>query len=172
MEASSSFKRQPPPFAASKLAGACFGGAVFFGILPLWVGPHLPMVDLPQHLHLISVLHRLNDPTTLYPQVFAARAELTPYLGYYYLVSLLSWVVPLEMANRLFLSAMVLGLPLAMAFLLRSLGRPRWPAVLTLPFSYGDSFGWGFVNSTASFVLALLAAGLFVRALTDAERRR
>jgi hypothetical protein len=130
------------------------------------------MVDLPQHLHLISVLHRLDDPTTLYPQVFAARAELTPYLGYYYLVSLLSWVVPLEMANRLFLSAMVLGLPLAMAFLLRSLGRPRWPAVLTLPFSYGDSFGWGFVNSTASFVLALLAAGLFVRALTDAERRR
>ena len=114
------------------------------------------MVDLPQHLHLISVLHRLDDPTTLYPQVFAARAELTPYLGYYYPVSLLSWIVPLELANRLFLSAMVLGLPLATAFLLRSLGRPRWPAVLTTPFAYGDSFGWGFVNSSASFVLALL----------------
>jgi biotin transporter BioY len=98
------------------------------------------MVDLPQHLHLISVLHQLDDPTTLYPQVFAARAELTPYLGYYYLVSLLSWAVPLELANRLFLTAMVLGLPLSMAFLLRS--------------------------------LALLCAGLFVRALTDAQLRR
>jgi biotin transporter BioY len=130
------------------------------------------MVDLPQHLHLISVLHRLDDPTTLYPQVFAARAELTPYLGYYYPVTLLSWIVPLELANRLFLSAMVLGLPLATAFLLRSLGRPGWPAVLTLPFAYGDSFGWGFVNSSASFVLALLSAGLFVRALTDPPRRR
>jgi hypothetical protein len=86
-------------------------------------------------------------------------------------VSLLSWVVPLELANRLFLSAMVLGLPLATAFLLRSLGRPRWPAVLTLPFAYGDSFGWGFVNSNASFVLAILAAGLFVRALADAPFR-
>jgi hypothetical protein len=129
------------------------------------------MVDLPQHLHLISVLHRLNDPTTLYPSMFAARGELTPYLGYYHLVSLLHWLFPLELANRLFLTSMVLGLPLALAFLLRGLRRPRWPAALAIPFIYGDSFGWGFVNSSASFVLAVLAAGLFVRALTDPARR-
>ncbi len=155
-----------------RVARTAFALALLAGVAPLWCARQLPMVDLPQHLHLISVLHRLDDPTTLYPQVFAARAELTPYLGYYYPVSLLSWIVPLELANRLFLSAMVLGLPLSTAFLLRSLGRPRWPAVLTLPFAYGDSFGWGFVNSSASFVLALLSAGLFVRALTDAPRRR
>src|SRR5689334_2809706 len=155
-----------------RVARLAFALALLAGGAPLWCARQLPMVDLPQHLHLISVLHRLDDPTTLYPQVFAARAELTPYLGYYYPVSLLSWIVPLELANRLFLSAMVLGLPLATAFLLRSLGRPRWPAVLTTPFAYGDSFGWGFVNSSASFVLALLSAGLFVRALTDVPRRR
>jgi biotin transporter BioY len=154
------------------VARVAFALALLAGAAPLWCARQLPMVDLPQHLHLISVLHRLDDPTTLYPQVFAARDELTPYLGYYYPVSLLSWIFPLELANRLFLTAMVLGLPLATAFLLRSLGRPRWPAVLTLPFAYGDSFGWGFVNSSASFVLALLSAGLFVRALTDAPRRR
>jgi hypothetical protein len=155
-----------------RVARTAFALALVAGVAPLWCARQLPMVDLPQHLHLISVLHRLDDPTTLYPQVFAARAELTPYLGYYYLVSLVSWLVPLELANRLFLSAMVLGLPLATAFLLRSLGRPRWPAVLTLPFAYGDSFGWGFINSSASFVLAILAAGLFVRALTDVPLRR
>jgi len=154
------------------VARGAFVLALLAGVAPLFAARQLPMVDLPQHLHLISVLHRLDDPTTLYPRVFAARAELTPYVGYYYPVSLLSWLVPLELANRLFLAAMVAGLPLAMAFLLRSLGRPRWPAVLTLPFAYGDSFGWGFVNSSASFALALLAAGLFVRALVDPEHRR
>jgi len=155
-----------------RVARAAFALALLAGVVPLWCARQLPMVDLPQHLHLISVLHRLDDPTTLYPRVFAARAGLTPYLGYYVSVNLMSWLVPLEVANRLFLSAMVLGLPLATAFLLRSLGRPRWPAVLTLPFAYGDSFGWGFVNSSASFVLALLAAGLFARALADAPWRR
>ncbi|HSP19396.1 MAG TPA: hypothetical protein VLQ79_07780 [Myxococcaceae bacterium] len=156
----------------SQVARAAFTLALLVGVAPLFSARQLPMVDLPQHLHLISVLHRLDDPTTLYPRVFAARAGLTPYVGYYYPVSLLSWVVPLELANRLFLAAMVAGLPLAMAFLLRSLGRPRWPAVLTVPFSYGDSFGWGFVNSSASFALALLAAGCFVRALADPGHRR
>ncbi|MGZ6027995.1 MAG: hypothetical protein ACXWK5_01145 [Myxococcaceae bacterium] len=155
-----------------RVARTAFTLALLAGVAPLFCARQLPMVDLPQHLHLISVLHRLDDPTTLYPRVFAARAELTPYVGYYDTVSLLSWVVPLELANRLFLAAMVAGLPLAMAFLLRSLGRPRWPAVLAIPFAYGDSFGWGFVNSSASFALALLAAGLFVRALVDPGRRR
>nr|WP_153864894.1 MULTISPECIES: hypothetical protein [Myxococcaceae] len=142
------------------------------GVLPLWVGAHLPMVDLPQHLHLISALHRLDDPTTLYPQLLTTRGELTPYLGYYYAVSALNWVLPLELANRLFLSLYVAGLPLALAFLLRALGRPRWPSLLALPFAYGDSFGWGFVNYLAALPLALLCAGLFVRSVTDAARRR
>jgi hypothetical protein len=160
------------PRARSLLARTAFGATLLAGAAPLWSARQLPMVDLPQHLHLISVLHRLDDATTLYPQVFVARGELTPYLGYYYLVSTLNWILPLELANRVFLTALVLGLPLAMAFLLHALGRPRWPAALTLPFAYGDSFGWGFVNSSASFVLALLGAGLFVHALVDPPRRR
>lgn len=148
-----------------------YAAGLLLGVLPLWVGSHLPMVDLPQHLHLISVLHRLEDPTTLYPQLFAARQELTPYLGYYYTVSLLSWLLPLEAANRLFLSACVAGLPLALAFLLRSLGRAAWPSLLALPLGYGDCFGWGFINYQASLPLGLVCCGLFVRALTQAGQR-
>jgi hypothetical protein len=130
------------------------------------------LVDLPQHLHLISVLHRLDDDTTLYPTVFAARPELTPYLGYYYAVSLLHYLLPLEIANKLFLSAYVAGLALALGFLLRSLSRPSWPALLALPFAYGDSFAWGFVNFCAALPLAILCCGLFVRAISDVPRRR
>ncbi len=141
------------------------------GVTPLWAGTFLPMVDLPQHLHLISVLHRLDDPTTLYPQLFAARGELTPYLGYYHLVSLLHWLMPLDAANKVFLTAYVMGLPLSLAFLLRALKRPTWPALLALPFAYGDSFAWGFVNYISSLPLTFLTLGLFVRTVSDARQR-
>lgn len=147
-------------------------GAILCGIAPLWASQALPLVDLPQHLHLISVLHRLNDASTLYPEVFARRPELTPYLGYYYVVATLNWLMPLELANRVFLSAYVAGLPLSLAFLLRTFKRPTWPALLALPFAYGDSFAWGFINYCASLPLALLTCGLFVRAIEDAPRRR
>lgn len=129
------------------------------------------MVDLPQHLHLISVLHRLDDPSTLYPAFFERRGELTPYLGYYYAVEALHQLLPLELANRIFLSLYVLAFPLSVAFLLRSLGRPRWPALLTVPLAYGDNFGWGFVNYCASTPLAILGCGLSVRLLKSGSRR-
>lgn len=148
-----------------------FALALLAAISPLWVSAALPLVDLPQHLHLISVLHRLDDPTTLYPQVFEARGTLTPYLGYYYLVSALNWLLPLELANRAFLSAYVAGMALGLAFLLASLGRPTWPALLALPFAYGDSLAWGFINYCAALPLTFLTCGFFVRTLTDAERR-
>jgi hypothetical protein len=144
---------------------------LLLGVAPLWVSHQLPMVDLPQHLALISALHRLGDPTTLYPAVFAARGELTPYLGYYHLVSALHWLLPLEVANRLFLTAVVAGLPLSLAFLLRTVGRPRWPSLLALPFTYGDSFGWGFINYLAALPLAVLACGCFLRALAEPPGR-
>jgi len=152
-----------------RLAGAI---ALLFAVLPLWVSRHLPMVDLPQHLHLISVLHRIDDPTTIYPKLFAVRAELTPYLGYYYAVSFLNWLLPIEVANKLFLSAYVIGMPLGLAFLLRSLGRPSWPSLLAVPFAYGDSFAWGFVNYCSALPLAFFSCGLVVRAISDQQRRR
>ncbi|HVE85808.1 MAG TPA: hypothetical protein VND93_23295, partial [Myxococcales bacterium] len=138
---------------------------------PLWVTRQLPVVDLPQHLHLISILHRLGDSTTLYPEIFQRRPELTPYLGYYYAVSLLHWLVPLELANRLFLCAYVAGLPLSLAALLRAAGRPAWPSLLALPFAYGDSFAWGFINYCSALPLAFLSCALFIRALREPERR-
>ncbi len=146
--------------------------ALIAAVIPLWSTRTLPLVDLPQHLHLISVLERLDDPSTLYPEVFARRPELTPYLGYYYTVRVLALLMPLELANRLFLSAYVMGVALALAFLLRSLGRPTYPALLALPFAYGDSFYWGFINYCTAQPLSLMTCGLFVRAITDAPRRR
>jgi hypothetical protein len=146
--------------------------ALAFGVLPLWVSRHLPLVDLPQHLHLISVLHRIDDPRTLYSRLFAIRTELTPYLGYYYTVSFLNWFLPLGLANKVFLSAYVIGMPLGLAFLLRSVGRPTWPSLLSLPFAYGDSFAWGFVNYCSALPLAFLACGLLVRSISDRDRRK
>ncbi len=146
--------------------------ALLGAVAPLWVSQSVPMVDLPQHLQLISALHRLHDNSTLYPELLAQRPEFTPYLGYYYAVSLLNWLLPLELANRVFLSAYVIGLPLSLAFLLRSLQRPTWPALLSIPFAYGDNFGWGFVNYLAAMPLGILTCAFFVRAIADAANRK
>src|SRR5213594_2568960 len=87
--------------------------ALLAGLLPLWIGRDLPMVDLPQHLYVLDVMRRLHDPATLYPEVFESHFRLTPYLGYYAVMHTLHAFVPLETANRLFLSVVVAGFPLS-----------------------------------------------------------
>ncbi|MGQ0505477.1 MAG: hypothetical protein ACT4TC_09170, partial [Myxococcaceae bacterium] len=105
-------------------------------------------------------------------QVFALRGELTPYLGYYYAVSLLNWLFPLTVANKIFLTAYLVGMPLSLGFLLKSLRRSTWPALLAMPFAYGDSLAWGFINYCSALPLTFLCCGLFVRALTAEDVKR
>ena len=141
-------------------------------IVPLWVTHYLPFVDQPQHLHLIAVLTHLGDQSTVYPQLFQIRGTVTPYLGYYAIVSALSRLTGIEVANKMFLSAYVIAMPLSMAFLLRSLGRPAWPSLLSLPFAYGDNLAWGFINFCAALPVTYVSCGLCVRAITDRRRSR
>jgi hypothetical protein len=149
----------------------CWIFALACAVSPLFSSHEIPLVDLPQHLHLISALHRLSDTSTLFPEYFVRRPELTPYLGYYYVVSALNWILPLEAANRIFLCAVVAGLPLSLAFLLQSLKRSAWPALLAIPFAYGDSLAWGFINFCAALPLGILCCGCCVRAVEDVSKR-
>jgi hypothetical protein len=148
-----------------------YGLAALVSVLPLWVTGHLPFVDLPQHLYLISVRQRLADPSTLYPRFFEARRAVTPYEGYYAAVGALTRIARLDMANRIVISGYVVAMPLTMAFLLRSLGRPAWPSLFALPLAYGDSLAWGFLNYCTAIPLALVSCGLVPRILKDPRRR-
>jgi hypothetical protein len=163
----------PEPTSAPDGAGAHVGWAVALlaAVAPLWAARNLPLVDLPQHFYILDVLKRLHDPATVYPHYFELRPGWNPYIGYYDALRLLGLFMPVELANRIFLTACVAGIPLALAFLLRSLRRPAWPALLAIPLAYGDSFAWGFINYCAALPLAFLSLGLFVRTLADALRR-
>src|SRR5262249_9602536 len=86
-------------------------------------------------------------------------------------MSLLANAMPLEVANRVFLSTVVLAFPLSTAFLLRSLGRAAWPALLVVPLAFGDCMGWGFVNVCAAIPMALLTLAAAIRAVSDAPNR-
>ena len=148
-----------------------WGIVLLAGILPMWVSSLLPFTDMPQHLYLISALGHLKDPATLYPEYFEIRHAFTSYLGYYYAVDALSTFMSVDTANRIFLSLYVISLPLSVAFLLRSFKRPTWPALLTIPFAYGDPISWGFINSSVAFPIAIFTAGCFVRCIEDASHR-
>ena len=161
------------PAATPRWVLAVWGVALLAGIAPLWLARDLPMVDLPQHLYVLEILRHLHDPGSTFATTFASQFRFVPYLGYYAVVGALNVLLPLEVANRIWLTLAVLACPLAVALLLDTLRRPIWPALLAAPLAYNDSFAWGFVNTLMATPLAVATLALFVRALArPAERRR
>ncbi|PWT79992.1 MAG: hypothetical protein C5B57_12955, partial [Blastocatellia bacterium] len=140
---------------------------------PFWAGHFLPFLDLPQHLALSTIITRYADSGTGFADFYQIDSHITPYVGFYAVMHLLmTFGVGALMASRLMFTMYAIGLPLAAAFTLTTLGRDwRW-AVFTVPFIYNANLFWGFANFLLSLPLFLLALGLAFRMFAAATPAR
>ena len=137
---------------------------------PLWVGRFLPLLDLPQHLAITTVLLRHDDPAWLLAGYFEPqRGELTPYWAHYLALEGLGHLMPVDAAARVFLTLYVFALPWAAMALARALGRPPALGLLAIPLSLNANVYYGFIAFCWSVVVLLWALALLARQL-DAPR--
>ncbi|HYQ80785.1 MAG TPA: hypothetical protein VEP68_04750 [Anaeromyxobacteraceae bacterium] len=152
--------------AAERLAGGLLLAAA---VAPFWSARFLPLLDLPQHLGLAVAVARAGDPASPFAPYLAIDPWPVPYWAFDGLMWLLQQLFSPEVSAKLVLSGYAAGLPLAAAFLLRSLGRdPRW-AVLAVPLVFSTNLFYGFLPFLVGTPLLLLALGLLDRHLA-AER--
>jgi hypothetical protein len=137
---------------------------------PLWVGRFLPLLDLPQHLAITTVLLRHDDPAWRLAAYFEPqRAELTPYWAHYLALEWLGRLMPVDVAARAFLTLYVFALPWAAMALARALGRPPALGLLAVPLALNANLYYGFIAYCWSMVAMLWALALLARQL-DAPR--
>lgn len=141
-------------------------------LVPLWAPRFLPLLDLPDHLDAIAIWHRYRDASWGYSKYYELNLIPVPYWGYFLPVHLLSYLMPIEIANKLYLSAYALGLPLSTVMLAQQMGRSKWLALFSFPLVFNMNFSYGFVTFCAGIVVlgfALVALDRFLEAPT---RRR
>lgn len=132
---------------------------------------YLPMVDLPQHHAMVSVLRHHSDPAWGFSQRFSFDFVGRPYATVYWLGAALAFVFPLRVAMGLVVALAVTAPLLGLFALQRALGRPRTAVLLVVPFAFGGLFHWGFLNFLAGTGLFLAGLALVVRAATGEGRR-
>ena len=103
---------------------------------------YLPMVDLPGHVAQLALIQRSIGGEPL-PPGFEWN-PVTPYLFGYFLTFLLGLVVPVTMAVKIVLGAYIVSTPLAVRFLLRTLGSETWWSLLFFVGVFCHPFYWGF----------------------------
>ena len=133
-------------------------------VLPLWVVAFPPMVDYPQQLALAAILRWYSDPVRRFRETYEL-ALWTPHGLFKLLAAGLAWVMPIEVAGKLIVSASLLAVGAAALALCRRTGAPGWYALLALALTYNSIFYWGFVDNLLALPLALGGAALADRLL-------
>lgn len=135
------------------------------GISPIWVTDILPLLDAGSHLHLMKIIHDFGE-SALYQHHYTEVHAIVPYLSYYKAVDWLQYLTDVEQANRIVLSACLLGIPMASHALLRALDHNRWLILGIFPWMLNSDFFMGFFNYLMSipvFLMVLTAHIHFLR---------
>jgi len=151
-----------------RLTYASFAGAVAVWALALFLTPILPSVDYPQHLALAAMLRRFTDANSPERRLF--ETNLVSYNGGFHVLTVaLSFVLPIEIAGKVVLAAIGIGLAVAWTRIVVLTERPASRVFAVLPLLGGYWFAWGFVNFGAGLAIGLFLVG---RMLAPAETRR
>ena len=141
-------------------------GLFYVGLLisvtPLWLAHYLPGVDLPGHAAQAVALVEIWRENPLFTEHFRVNL-LTPYLAGTTLLALLSFVMPIEIAVKVVVSAVVVATPILGGKILDAIGgdsRWRW---LIIPSTYSFAFHWGLFPYVAAVPLGLVLILLTVK---------
>src|SRR5262245_24040910 len=116
---------------------ALFVGLVVLSVVPLFAGRYLPFFDYPAHLSVPAALRQRADAASGVATAWDIDLRIVPNCLHYAFTYLLSFLMPLEAASRLFVALFcVAALPVAAAFVLRVFGRDWRLAVLIVPLAW------------------------------------
>ena len=146
-----------------------FAGCCFLTTLSFVVSDYLPMVDLPEHAAQLSIWQQWDDPAYGHQAIYEAHPFVPQQTGYL-LVVILGFVLPLQIALKVALLGLVLGVPLSTGYLLKRLGLGPWLVFLAFPIAFSYSFYWGFINFLAAIPVVIFLI-VFVDRYSQAPTR-
>lgn len=143
-----------------------------FALIPIWAPRMLPLLDLPDHLAAIGVWHRFHDATWNYEHYYRLNLLPLPYWGYFFPVHLLSYVFSIETANKIYLSAYALALPIGVAWLAHRMGRSVWLSVFAFPIVFNYNLTLGFVTFCGGLAVLFFALAALDAYMEAPSRKR
>ncbi|HEX3344123.1 MAG TPA: hypothetical protein VHS09_06090, partial [Polyangiaceae bacterium] len=138
---------------------------------PAWIVEHPPLQDLPFHVATLRLIHDFHNPAFGFDGVYELNLLHTEYLLYYVVGDVLAYVMGVKAASVGMICLYLGGMPLAMAALLRALGRDERLCLFAVPLSVNVMFCMGLLPFVFGFPLMLLSLAVAVRHFAKPTRR-
>jgi hypothetical protein len=139
-------------------------------LVPVWNQRLLPQLDTPNHLALVRGWHSFYDPSYKIADYYLLRIRPVPYFLFYFTIHLLLYVFPIEIANKLFLSAYLILFPLSVLALAKALRRSPWLALFAFPLAFNQNWIYGFSSYLMGTSLMFFSLAWLVRWLNGGRR--
>jgi hypothetical protein len=152
-------KRPWTSWATFALAVAC----LVMSLAPMALVKDIPAVDQPNHLASIAAWNHYDDPAYGISEHYELDVRPDPYFIYYGSVHLLSYVMPIRWANKVFIACSIFGCALGLRALLAAHKKPAILALAALPLAWNYNMAAGFISSIAATGVMLWAFALIAR---------
>ncbi|HEV8722658.1 MAG TPA: hypothetical protein VGW77_18725 [Candidatus Binatia bacterium] len=142
-----------------------FGALILLHLVPIWAFQYFPSGDGPTHLDNANIIREYNLPAlTTLREYYTINTGISAFwLGHVALASLMS-LVPMLVAEKIFLSGYVILLPLSIRYAIRSINvENEAVAFLSLPLIYTYTFHMGFYNFSYSLVMFFFCIGYWIK---------
>ena len=124
-------------------------------VLPIWISDYIPAVDLPGQAAQASALLEVWRGNPLFIEQFEVNV-LTPYLVGVTLLAALSYLLPIIIAVKLMMTAIVVAIVVLSGRLLSAFGGDPNLKWLIIPSTYSFAFYWGFFPFLTAVPLGLV----------------
>lgn len=142
-----------------------FVALIVLHLVPLWSFKYFPSQDGPAHLANATIIREYHHPdATAFREYYVLNEHLTPnWIGHLVLAGLMS-LMPMLVAEKVFLSGYVILLPVAVRYAVAAV-RPQstFLAVLAFPFVYNYLFHLGFFSFSYSLPMFFLVSGYWLK---------
>jgi hypothetical protein len=139
-------------------------------LVPVWHQRLLPQLDTPNHLALVRGWHNFHDPSYNIADYYTLRVRPVPYFLFYLVIHLLLYVFPIEVANKIFLSAYLILFPLSILALARALRRSPWLALAAFPLAFNRNWIFGFSSYLLGTCFMFFSLAWLIRWLNGGRR--
>ncbi|MBI5267428.1 MAG: hypothetical protein HY851_09380 [candidate division Zixibacteria bacterium] len=135
--------------------------------LPIWTVAYPPLSDYPSHLLSIFIGEEYHNPAFNFADNFVVDWKPLPNLGSEIIISLLSKILPIDMAGRVYLTGCGILFILSIFYFMNAIDpRKKVLGFFGFLFWYNWYFHQGYINFYGSLPFYFFALGLWLRSVS------
>jgi hypothetical protein len=138
---------------------------LIISLLPLWIFRYVPSLDGPQHLYNSNVIIQLLKDSDIFREFFRINEVVVGYWTGHFALTFLNLFLPAWLAEKMFLTAYVLGVVFSFRYLVRSIypEKQNLLVYLIFPFVFHSYLLMGYYAFSIAVIFFFWAFGYYIR---------